>query len=218
MTSYPRRRRVTRCSPATPTRRTSSGYCGPADPAHCCAPIVPRLACAGSSTALGRTCRRSPMPSGSPTRSTPRWCAVTGWADHCWTRSTPPNCWPGCATRSPARSPDCWAICPTAHSAGAPQLSRLRGLPVGRVPRPRPDDTAAGHAGLPDPLGNSRIGRRTSTRMITSRPLTFEAGVLALGDPLVEACAVEQGRRTRWHRRRRPVIRSPRTGTGCAAR
>ena len=28
------------------------------------------------------------------------------------------------------------------------------------VPRPRPDNAPAGHAGLPDPLGNSRIGRR----------------------------------------------------------
>ncbi len=28
------------------------------------------------------------------------------------------------------------------------------------VPGPRPDNTAAGHAGLPDPLGHRRIGRR----------------------------------------------------------
>ncbi len=64
---------------------------------------------------------------------------------------------------------------------GAPQFSRLRGLPLGAVPRPRPDDAAAGHAGLPDSLGHGRIRRRASTPRSSVVPLTFDAGALALG-------------------------------------
>ena len=47
--------------------------------------------------------------------------------------------------------------------------------------------TPAGHAGLPDPLGNGR-SVDAQHAVIMSRPLTFEAGVLALGDPWPSAC------------------------------
>ena len=69
---------VRRCSPATPSRPTSSVTAGLAVPLR--ANSVPMH---GSSTAHGRICRPSPMRPGWLIHSTPMWYPATGWADRC---------------------------------------------------------------------------------------------------------------------------------------
>ena len=47
---------------------------------------------------------------------------------------------------------------------GPSQLSCLRRLPVGAIPRPRTGDAGARDAGLPDPMGHRRVRRRRACR------------------------------------------------------